>query len=456
MRLGQFRENPENPSKATEEQLERLAGKLKRVPLGLTAMRIAYVTDDPGGGKMVISGNKRLRVLKKAYGEDGEVPDEWFQDVTDMSPAERHEFIVTANVSDGDWDLEKLSEQYDKSELKELMDASTVDQLLEDFGEGEGSKRLASPGGLAKKYIVPPFSVLRVQSGGWMERKRAWKELINDNGESREEVLGDNELMTSINGGTSILDPVLAEVMLKWYCPDGGSTFDCFAGDSIFGYVAAKTGHDFTGIELRQEQADLNNSRTEGMTTRYYCDDGQNVLDHVEENSKDFFFSCPPYYDLEVYSDLENDASNQPTYEDFLKILENAFTRSMKCLKNNRFAVIVVGDVRDDKGFYYDFPGDIKRIFRKAGLHLYNELILADALGTAMMRANVQMRNRKTVKVHQNVIVFYKGDVPCPIHQNILVFYKGSDPKNIQKDFAPLEFEYEGLESTALEVEGDV
>lgn len=130
MRLGQFRENPENPSKATDEQLERLAGKLKRVPLGLTAMRIAYVTDDPGGGKMVISGNKRLRVLKKAYGEDGEVPDEWFQDVTDMSPAERHEFIVTANVSDGDWDLEKLFEQYDPSLLEDLMGSEEVDQLL--------------------------------------------------------------------------------------------------------------------------------------------------------------------------------------------------------------------------------------------------------------------------------------------------------------------------------------
>lgn len=130
MRLGQFRENPQNPSKATEEQLERLAGKLKRVPLGLTAMRIAYVTDDPGGGKMVISGNKRLRVLKKAYGEDGEVPDEWFQDVTDMSEAERHEFIVTANVSDGDWDLDKLFEQYDPSLLEDLMGSEEVDQLL--------------------------------------------------------------------------------------------------------------------------------------------------------------------------------------------------------------------------------------------------------------------------------------------------------------------------------------
>jgi len=98
-----------------------LAGKLKRVPLGLTAMRIAYVTDDADGGKMVISGNKRLRVLKQAYGEDAELPDEYFQDVTAMSEAERHEFIVSANISDGEWDLDKLLEQYGQDELKDLM-----------------------------------------------------------------------------------------------------------------------------------------------------------------------------------------------------------------------------------------------------------------------------------------------------------------------------------------------
>lgn len=119
MKLSELRENPDNPSKATEEQLERLAGKLKRVPLGLTAMRIAYVTDMPDG-KTVISGNKRLRVLKKAYGDDFDAPDEWFQDVTGMSEAERHEFIVTANVSDGDWDLELLMQQYDPAEFKDL------------------------------------------------------------------------------------------------------------------------------------------------------------------------------------------------------------------------------------------------------------------------------------------------------------------------------------------------
>lgn len=150
MKLSELRENPQNPSKATEEQLDRLAGKLKRVPLGLTAMRIAYVTDDPDGGKMVISGNKRLRVLKRAYGEDGEVPDEWFQDVTDMSEAERHEFIVTANVSDGDWDLDLLMQQYDKVELedfgleellKDQAEWKQMDDILDDYSEPVKDKK---------------------------------------------------------------------------------------------------------------------------------------------------------------------------------------------------------------------------------------------------------------------------------------------------------------------------
>lgn len=123
--------------------MERLAGKLKRVPLGLTAMRIAYITDDPEGGKMVISGNKRLRVLKRAYGDDAELPDEYFQDVTAMSEAERHEFIVSANVSDGEWDLDMLLQQYGYSELTDLMGKESLDALLsmgdeESDGDGGG------------------------------------------------------------------------------------------------------------------------------------------------------------------------------------------------------------------------------------------------------------------------------------------------------------------------------
>ena len=145
MKLNELRENPNNPSKCSPEELQRLAGKLKRVPLGLTAIRIAYVTDDPEGGKMVISGNKRLRVLKQAYGDDAELPDDYFQDVTAMSEAERHEFIVTANVSDGEWDLDRLLEQYGKEEiidygLENL--AKFFDKKDEDDGESDEEEEI--------------------------------------------------------------------------------------------------------------------------------------------------------------------------------------------------------------------------------------------------------------------------------------------------------------------------
>ena len=137
VKLSLFREDPDNVSVATDEEIQRLAGKLKRVPLGLTAMRIAYVTDAPGGGRMVISGNKRLRCLKAAYGEDGEVPAEWFQDITAMSEAERHEFRINANISDGSFDAEKLLAQYTRDDLAALMSADAIDELLGEIDTGD-------------------------------------------------------------------------------------------------------------------------------------------------------------------------------------------------------------------------------------------------------------------------------------------------------------------------------
>lgn len=47
-----------------------------------------------------------------------------------MSPAERHEFIIDANISDGEWDLDRLLMQYDTGELMELMDEDAVSKLL--------------------------------------------------------------------------------------------------------------------------------------------------------------------------------------------------------------------------------------------------------------------------------------------------------------------------------------
>ena len=120
VRLGDFVENPDNPRTISDEAFARLVEKLKAVPDGLTAMRIAYVTDHPAGARVVLSGNTRLRALKKIRGANGEAPAEWFQDITSMTEEQRRKFIVAANKSDGEWDLDRLLEQYGADELGEL------------------------------------------------------------------------------------------------------------------------------------------------------------------------------------------------------------------------------------------------------------------------------------------------------------------------------------------------
>ena len=97
-------------------------------------------------------------------------------------------------------------------------------------------------------------------------------------------------------------------------------------------------------------------------------------------------------------------------YEDFITAYEDIIQKACNKLKNNRFAVFVVGDIRDGKGAYRDFLSETKRIFRQSGLCLYNESILLEQYGTAPMRAAFNFVYRKMTKVHQNVLVFYKGD----------------------------------------------
>lgn len=267
---------------------------------------------------------------------------------------------------------------------------------------------------LSDKFVIPPFSVLDTRQGYWRNRKQAWKEKIKDRGQARQVQVISKSLQKYNDEhyeDASILDPVLSEIMLKWFAPENGDVFDVFAGDTVFGYVSGYLGYNFTGIELREEQCHFNLEACNGLPAQYICDDGRNVNNHIELESQDMFFSCPPYFDIEVYSDLENDASNQKTYAEFYRIIDTAFSNAIKCLKDNRFAVVVCGDIRNKKtGEYYRFPDDIKATFQKNGMLFYNELILVDNIGTARLRATKYMEVRKVAKTHQNVLVFYKGD----------------------------------------------
>lgn len=267
---------------------------------------------------------------------------------------------------------------------------------------------------LRDQFIEPPFSVLDTKSGNWQRRKKLWQQLGIKSEVGRDSVVINMDTTKKDKNTASyvsIFDPALCEVLYKWFCDENGSILDPFAGGSVRGIVANKLGYKYTGIDIRQEQIDSN--REQGLNIlevdnqpNWYCGDSNEVLEGFNKEF-DFVFSCPPYADLEVYSDLEGDISNKP-YKEFLRLYESIIEKSCKLLKADGLACFVVGEVRDKKGNYIGFVPDTIKAFEKCGMKFYNEAILLNAIASASMRANGNMKSKKLVKVHQNILVFKK------------------------------------------------
>jgi DNA modification methylase len=271
----------------------------------------------------------------------------------------------------------------------------------------------ASP--IARKFIVPPFSVLSARDGSWQERKQAWLSL----GIKSEVGRGDDLLMDTkrygYSGGekdTSVFDPVLCEIVYLWFSPPGGQVLDPFAGGSVRGVVASYLGREYWGSELRPEQVAANREQAMQLCPenppQYVCGDSMETL--VQAPEADLVFSCPPYGDLETYSDDPRDLSGMEWHA-FAAAYKTIIRRACGQLKNDRFACFVVGDFRDPRGFYRDFVSETIRGFRESGLELYNEAILVVPVNTAALRVTQQFEaGRKLCKTHQNVLVFCKGN----------------------------------------------
>lgn len=267
---------------------------------------------------------------------------------------------------------------------------------------------------LRDQFIEPPFSVLDTKSGNWQRRKKLWSSLGIKSEVGRDSVVINMDTTKKDKNTASyvsIFDPALCEVLYKWFCNEGGEILDPFSGGSVRGIVANKLGYKYTGIDIRQEQIDSN--REQGLDIlevdnqpNWYCGDSNKVLEGFNKEF-DLVFSCPPYADLEVYSDLDGDISNKP-YEEFLRLYESIIEKSCKLLKKDGLACFVVGEVRDKKGNYIGFVPDTIRAFEKCGMKFYNEAILLNAIASASMRANGNMKSKKLVKVHQNILVFKK------------------------------------------------
>ena len=420
-----------------------------------------------------------------------------------LSETQRRAYILADNrlaEIGGGWDEEML-----KLELADLaalgLDVTELgfDELPADMQEAADLADAKKT--LSEKFGVPPFTVLNAREGWWQDRKRAWLALGIKSEEGRgddtgsdtggllmkswtshpefykQKTLKEKELGRQIetsdflknhfikpvndsySSGTSIFDPVLCELAYRWFSPEGGIILDPFAGGSVRGIVASHCGRQYVGMDLREEQVQANRSQAnvaQDPQPVWHCGDSR-TIDHVCKDIKaDMVFSCPPYADLEVYSEDPNDLSTLK-YPEFKAAYFEIIQKACSLLKPNTFACFVVGDVRDKKGNYYNFVGDTVEAFRAAGLHYYNEAILVTAVGSLPIRAGRQFAaSRKLGKTHQNVLVFKKEEEHfeqtqqlTQAHQNILVFAKG-DGKQAAANCGEVKATMQALEAEEL------
>jgi hypothetical protein len=397
----------------SKEQIDQIAASIKE--WGFTT---PILVDTDG---QIIAGHGRLLAAQK-LGLD-EVPT---MTATGWTDAQKKAYVIADNklALNAGWDDALLA-----VEIKDLGDMG-FDLSLTGFDAGELADLFKAPdeekyadgvaGNMAANYGVPPFSVLDTRQGNWVKRKAAWRSLIGDNGESREHTLGaEGGMLSGMNNGVSLLDPVLAEIIVSWFGMAGGVAVDPFAGDTVFGFVAGTLGMTFEGIELRKEQAELNQARCTAadLPCTYYNDTSENIDAYIENDSADLIFSCPPYADLEVYSNDPRDLSTM-AHDDFFKVYKSILQSTYRKLKNDRFAVIVMGEVRGKDGAYIGTIPKTIELMEEIGFVYYNEIVLINPAGTLPLRAGKSMSaTRKVGKMHQNVLVFLKGSAKAAVAQ---------------------------------------
>lgn len=248
------------------------------------------------------------------------------------------------------------------------------------------------------------------------------------------------------NGSTSTFDPFLCEILVKWFSRQGDWIYDPFAGGHVRGAVSAMLGRNYVGMDINPVQVQANNEAWADICSRYISDKFGKV-DWVEGSSADFgseelkqkiaeegshliqgdehvfdmLLTCPPYYNLEVYTNDPKDISTCKTYEEFMQEYTHILSVAYDHMAQDTFAVIVVEEIRDKNGILYGFVPDTINAFKQAGFLYYNEMILENRIMSLGVRCPKYFeQSRKVGRHHQQILVFFKGD---------------PTPDNIQKKF---------------------
>ena len=191
----------------------------------------------------------------------------------------------------------------------------------------------------------------------------------------------------------------IAQLCTQLYLKDCTHIFDPFAGWGERHHYCKKEGLSYTGF-------DINPGAIAKARETFGVD---NVLANSLEADIpvfDGFLTCPPYWNLEKYS--EGGIDHSQTWEEFIEMYTHILHRAWKATDKGVFC-IYVGDWRSDNVFY-DLTYQTMKIFDGLGATLFDTVIGHRVRSKVSIMVPQALSFGYTVKVHEQLLIYRKGE----------------------------------------------
>ena len=215
-------------------------------------------------------------------------------------------------------------------------------------------------------------------------------------------------------GAISMFPRDILEQLLDFYTERGDVFYDPFAGHNSRMEVSFRKGRNYIGWDCSKEFMKFNRKvrehllkdNPENLTIKLVEGDSRKIDE--PDNSVDFIFSSPPYWNLEWYGDEPEQLGNL-SYEDFMVGMTEVYAHCFRILKPGKFCIMNVNDFRKG-GKYYSYHVDTVNALKSVGFEQFDHIILHYPNAMRKSFPNQIWEEKLMPKGHEHLLVFLKPD----------------------------------------------
>lgn len=245
-----------------------------------------------------------------------------------------------------------------------------------------------------------PLSIMEFQNSS------KWNFAYFEQDESEKRRSEDSEYLPGL--GMSEFSSEVCEFILRYWSMKNSIVVDPFAGRATRAIISEKLGRKYYGYEISPltYNRSLSHYKKVGVNPVLHLSDGCK-LESTKDEIAHLVLTCPPYFNIEKYEEVENQLSDCDNYETFLGKITECVGNIKRVLKPGGFCCWVCADWRDSKGFR-QFSNDSINIFKSVGMIPHDTVIIKNNSPFAALQAGKCASKRITSKTHEFILVFRK------------------------------------------------